>query len=130
MASSEIATRVPRRATATDLFDKLVAFPSLVSHPNLTIEILLLREDHIRAARPVTSRRRTRDPGERRLVDVVDPGRRELGGERIAVVLRVAPRTREPAHVDQQLDLRRRQQSGQLVERAGRVADGEEGARR
>jgi hypothetical protein len=72
--------RSPRRATAADLFDKLVAFPSLVSHPNLTIEILLLREDHIRSAAPVTSRRRTRDPGERRLVDVLqrielrDPG--------------------------------------------------------
>jgi hypothetical protein len=72
--------RSPRRATAADVFDKLVAFPSLVSHPNLTIEILLLREDHIRSAAPVTSRRRTRDPGERRLVDVLqrielrDPG--------------------------------------------------------
>jgi len=64
--------RSPRRATAVDVFDKLVAFPSLVSHPNLTIEILLLREDHIRAALPVSSRGRTHDPGERRLVDVLD----------------------------------------------------------
>jgi hypothetical protein len=64
--------RSPRRATVVDLFDKLVAFPSLVSHPNLTLEILLLREDHVRAARPVTSRRRTRDPGQRRLVEVLD----------------------------------------------------------
>lgn len=63
--------RSPRRATAVEVFDKLVAFPSLLSHPNLTVEILLLREDHVRAARPVTSRRRTRDPGERRLVDVL-----------------------------------------------------------
>jgi hypothetical protein len=64
--------RSPRRATAVEVFDKLVAFPSLLSHPHLTLEILLLREDHVRAARPVTSRRRTRDPGERRLVDVLD----------------------------------------------------------
>jgi len=64
--------RSPKRATAADLFDKLVAFPSLLSHPNLTIELLLLREDHVRGAQPVTTRRRTRDPGERRLVDVLD----------------------------------------------------------
>jgi hypothetical protein len=80
--------RSPRRATAADLFDKLVAFPSLVSHPNLTIEILLLREDHIRAAAPIRSRRRTRDPGERRLVDVLE--RIELHGP--ADVLRTLPR--------------------------------------
>jgi hypothetical protein len=66
------ARRSPRRATALEVFDKLVAFPSLLSHPNLTVEILLLSEDHIRAATPVTSRRRTRDPGERRLVAVLD----------------------------------------------------------
>ena len=64
--------RSPRRAGAVDVFDKLVAFPSLLSHPNLTLEVLLLREDHIRAERPVTTRRRTRDPGQRRLVDVLE----------------------------------------------------------
>jgi hypothetical protein len=62
----------PRRATALDLFDKLVAFPSLLTHPNLTIEVLLVREDHFRGAQPVTTRGRTRDPGERRLVEVLD----------------------------------------------------------
>jgi hypothetical protein len=64
--------RSPRRGTAVEVFDKLVAFPSLLTHPNLTIEVLLLREDHVRALHPVTSRRRTRDPGERRLVEVLD----------------------------------------------------------
>jgi hypothetical protein len=62
----------PKRATAVEVFDKLVAFPSLLSHPNLTIEVLLLREDHVRAGRPLTSRGRTRDPGERRLIEVLD----------------------------------------------------------
>jgi hypothetical protein len=66
------ARQSPKRATAVEVFDKLVAFPSLLTHPNLTIEALLLREDHVRAARPLTSRRRTRDPGERRLVEVLD----------------------------------------------------------
>jgi len=71
--------RSPRRASALEVFDKLVAFPSLLFHPNLTLEVLLLREDHVRAAQPVTTRgrRRKRDPGERRLVDVLD--RVEIG---------------------------------------------------
>ena len=70
----------PRRATAVDVFDKLVTFPSLLGHPNLTIEVVLLREDHLRGPRPVANRRkrRTRDPGERRLVDVLS--RVELRG--------------------------------------------------
>ncbi len=64
--------RSPKRATAAEVFDKLVAFPLLLTHPNLTVEVLLLREDHLRAAQPVTTGRRTRDPGERRLVEVLD----------------------------------------------------------
>jgi hypothetical protein len=66
------ARRSPKRATAVAVFDKLVAFPSLLSHPNLTIEVMLLREDHVRHPRPTTARGRTRDPGERRLVGLLD----------------------------------------------------------
>jgi hypothetical protein len=65
------ARRSPRRATAADLFDKLVSFPSLLAHPNLTIELLLVAEDHVRAAAPVRRHRRTRDHGERRLVEIL-----------------------------------------------------------
>lgn len=79
--------RSPRRASAVNVLDKLVAFPSLLSHPNLTVEVLLLREDHVRAARPDTSGRRRRDPGQRRLVDVLD--RVEIGAPKD--VLRVLP---------------------------------------
>ena len=66
------ARRSPKRETAVALFDKLVAFPSLLTHPNLTMEVLLLREDHIRDPEPVTKRRRTRDTGERRLVELLE----------------------------------------------------------
>ena len=66
------ARRSPKRETAVSVFDKLVAFPSLLTHPNLTIEVLLLREDHIRDPQPTRKRRRTRDSGERRLVEVLD----------------------------------------------------------
>jgi hypothetical protein len=64
--------RSPRRATAADVFDKLVSFPTLLAHPNFTLEILLTREDHLRASAPVRTRRRTSDPGERRLVALLD----------------------------------------------------------
>ena len=66
------ARRSPKRATAAAVFDQLVSFPSLLTHPNLTIEVLLLREDHVRGPEAVRVRRRTRDPGERRLVEVLD----------------------------------------------------------
>ena len=81
------ARRSSKRGTAVEVFDKLIAFPSLLTHPNLTVEVLLLHEDHIRAARPVTVRRRTRDPGERRLREVAD--RVELRGA--SDVVRVLP---------------------------------------
>lgn len=64
--------RSPRRATAVELFDRLVTFPSLLAHPNLVLEVILTREDHIRGAAPVKKRRRTLDSGQRRLVEIVD----------------------------------------------------------
>ena len=70
------ARRSPKRATAVAVFHELVAFPSLLTHPNLTIEVLLLREDHVRGPGPTTVRRRTRDRGERRFVELL--GRVEL----------------------------------------------------
>lgn len=70
--------RSPRRGGVVDVFDRLVALPSLLTHPNLTIEVLLLREDHIRGIPATRSGRRKRDPGERRLVEVLD--RVELRG--------------------------------------------------
>lgn len=79
--------RSPKRASAVAVFDKLVAFPSLLTHPNLTLEVLLLREDHTRTARPLAPRRRTRDRGERRLIDVLE--RVEIRGP--ADILKVLP---------------------------------------
>ena len=64
--------RSPKRASVVELFDKLVAFPSLLTHPHLTIEVLLLREDHVRGGRPERVGRSRRDPGERRLIYVLD----------------------------------------------------------
>ncbi len=62
----------PKRGAALELFDRLVSFPSLISHPHLTLEVVLLREDHLRGPAPVRMRRRTRDPGQRRPTGVIE----------------------------------------------------------
>ena len=62
----------PKRPTAAAIFEGLVSFPTLLSHPHLTVEVLLCREDHVRAPAPVRGRRYLRDPGERRLIEVLE----------------------------------------------------------
>jgi hypothetical protein len=85
--------RSPRRAGVVEVFDKLVAFPSLLTHPHLTIEVLLLREDHARGGRPERVGRRRRDPGERRLVEVLDRVEFRVPGD---VVRMLPPLPSEP----------------------------------
>ncbi len=72
--------RSPKKPGAATIFEGLVSFPTLLSHPNLTIEVLLCREDHIRKPAPVRGRRYLRDPGERRLIEVLS--RIELSSRR------------------------------------------------
>lgn len=38
----------PKRGDAVDLFGELVSFPDLIAHPNLTLEVLLTREEEVR----------------------------------------------------------------------------------
>jgi hypothetical protein len=71
------------------VFAGLVSFPTLLDHPHLTVEVLLCREDHVRAAAPVRGRRFRRDPGERRLREVV--GSRILATPQDAAALVPAP---------------------------------------
>ena len=68
----------PKKPGPATIFEGLVSFPTLLSHPNLTIEVLLCREDHVRAPAPVRGRRYLRDPGQRRLHEVIE--RVELRG--------------------------------------------------
>lgn len=65
--------RSPKKAGVLEVFDRLVSFPSLIGHPHLVVEVLLCREDHVRAPAPTRSRsgRRTRDPGVRHLAEVL-----------------------------------------------------------
>ena len=82
----------PKKAKAVQIFENLVSFPTLLTHPHLTIEVLLCREDHVRAPEPKRGRRYLRDPGERRLIEVLE--RIELRGAADAAAL--VPRLEEP----------------------------------
>src|SRR4051794_39554128 len=62
----------PKQPGATAIFEGLVSFPTLLTHPNLSVEVLLCAEDHVRAPAPRRGRRYTRDPGQRRLVEVLE----------------------------------------------------------
>ena len=69
-AGRSLVRRSPKRASVVDVFDSLWRSRRFDA-PALTIEVLLLREDHVRSEwsqRVVGGR----DPGERRLIDVLD----------------------------------------------------------
>jgi hypothetical protein len=85
------ARRSPLRAGVLDVFDRLVSFPSLLAHPNLVVDVLLCEEDHVRGPEALRSRsgRRRRDPGQRRLLAVLE--RVELSGPRDAAALLPGP---------------------------------------
>ncbi len=63
----------PRHGRAEDLFRELVAFPSLIHHPGLQIELLLIHDEEVRHDDGNGSwRRRGRSIADRRLLKVVD----------------------------------------------------------
>ena len=63
----------PMRGSEIDLFRELVSFPHLIAHPNLSLEVLLIREEEVRHYDPRTNwRRRGWGTTERRLLQVVD----------------------------------------------------------
>lgn len=78
--------RSPLRPGASAVFDGLVSFPTLLSHPHLVVEVLLCREDHVRAVEPRRGRRFARDPGERRLVEVLERVELSRPGDLAALV--------------------------------------------
>jgi len=70
--------RSPKRGIAADVCEELVSFPSLLSHPNFTLEIALIEEEEIRRPDVVKGWRRGGFViEERRLIDVLE--RVELG---------------------------------------------------
>ena len=66
--------RSPQHGTALALFHELVAFPELVRHPNLSLEVVLVHEALVRRPAPASRRRRRRPHAvvERRLLEVLE----------------------------------------------------------
>jgi hypothetical protein len=70
--------RSPKRGTFADIFDELVHVPTLLAHPNFSLDILLIRAEEIRRVRATREKpaRRTRFPRDwdrhdHRLLEVV-----------------------------------------------------------
>jgi hypothetical protein len=73
--SGEVISRrkSPKRGAAVDLFGELVSFPGLIAHADLTIELLLTREEEVRRFDATKVwRREGWVVEERRLLEVVD----------------------------------------------------------
>jgi hypothetical protein len=78
--------RSPKRGIAADVCGELVSFPSLLSHPNFVLEVLLIEEEEV--WRPDATKGWRRNGfvmEERRLVEVLDSA--EFGSPRDLLVL-------------------------------------------
>ena len=65
--------RSPKRGGPVDVFAELVSFPELIAHVNLSIEVLLIREEEVRRFDGAKGwRRKGWVVEERRLLEVVD----------------------------------------------------------
>jgi len=65
--------RSPKRGVAADVCAELVSFPSLLSHPNFTLEVALVEEEEVRTPNAEKGwRRHGFVIQERRLIDVVE----------------------------------------------------------
>ncbi|MCA9511423.1 MAG: hypothetical protein KC560_12015 [Myxococcales bacterium] len=64
--------RSPRRGQLADVCTELVSFPTLLSHPNFTLDVVLVREEEVREPARGARRRREWKVAERRLLDVVE----------------------------------------------------------
>jgi hypothetical protein len=71
--SQQSRRKSPKRGTAEEVFRELVSFPSLLAHPNFSLQVLLIQEEEIRRYDGKRAwRRRGWVTHERRLLQVVD----------------------------------------------------------
>lgn len=67
------ARRSPKHGKVVDVFDELVSFPHLVTHPRFSLEVALISEEEVRRWDPKRAwRRHGWVTDHRRLVDIVD----------------------------------------------------------
>ncbi len=73
--------RSPKRGVGLDVCAELVSFPSLLSHPNFSIEVLMTEEEEVWAASSKGWRRRGYVVDHRRLLDVRETVRLDGPGD-------------------------------------------------
>ena len=72
-AMPPVRRRSPKHGSVFDVFPALVSIPSLLAHPNLTLEVVMTVEEEVRAPSERRGRwRRDWSRVDRRLVDVVE----------------------------------------------------------
>lgn len=72
-AGVEVSRRKsPKRGMVADVCAELVSFPSLLGHPHLTLEVLLVQEEEVRRPDPAAWRRNGWRIAERRLVGILE----------------------------------------------------------
>ena len=64
--------RSPKRGIVADVCAELVSFPSLLSHPNFVLEVLVTQEEEVRRPNPAAWRRNGWRVAERRLVGILE----------------------------------------------------------
>jgi hypothetical protein len=71
-AAQEERRKSPKRGSTLELFRELVSFPHLISHPNFSLEVLLIQEEEVRQQGSTRNwRRRGWGTVERRLIQVM-----------------------------------------------------------
>ncbi len=93
-AEGEIERRKsPKRGRVEEVFNELVSFPALLSHPNFTLEVALTQEEEVRYPDPTAWRRHGWAITERRLIDVAAQHRFERPADMLALLPAGLPET-------------------------------------
>ena len=96
--------RSPKRGGLESVFGELISFPQLLSYPNFTLEVLLIREEEIRVRDDTVNwRRRGWATSERRLLEVLSSHVFEQPADLLALVPPTLPDPFTPVQLAQAL---------------------------
>ena len=91
--------RSPKRGIAADVCLELTSFPSLLSHPHLSLEVLLVQEEEVRRPDPGAWRKKGWRVAERRLVGILERVRFESPGDLLGLLPAGLPDPFTTAHL-------------------------------
>lgn len=73
-ASGELKSsrKSPLKGRVLDIFEQLVFFPTLLSHPNFSLDVLMCSEEHLRDEFAIRPRRGRTEGGQRRFMGILE----------------------------------------------------------